>query len=120
MFASVECLVVNLRTVVDVFKPVHEHSLPNKSKHLNEEHTREEDLPLSRYFFQAFIINSLGCNDIRLSRAIAYYKCLNRRSRHPKRRALSMSITFEALEGLAHEDTRGYPEPHSVFMPDYP
>ena len=40
MFASVECLVVNLRTAVYVFKPAHEHSLQTKLKHLNVEHTR--------------------------------------------------------------------------------
>jgi hypothetical protein len=40
MFASAECLVVNLQTVVDVFKPAHEHSLRTKLKHLNVEHTR--------------------------------------------------------------------------------
>jgi hypothetical protein len=32
---------VNLRTVVDVFKPAHEHSLRTESKHLNAENTRE-------------------------------------------------------------------------------
>jgi hypothetical protein len=40
MFASSECLVVNLRMVVDVLKPAHEHSLQTELKHLNVEHTR--------------------------------------------------------------------------------